>query len=89
MVLAISKGRGLKKRKEEKEKPKKRLLFYHVLQYLDPEEGCWYDEEISKDYGEVYRLKKELVDEIPEFKFRIIMRSTYKTWKEVENDFEQ
>ena len=86
MVPTISKGRGYRKRKKKKDAPKR--TWFHVLQYYDPmyKDG-WGDEEISKDYGIVYKLKKELEAEIPELEFRIIMRSSYATWEEIQDDF--
>ena len=86
MVPTISKGRGYRKRKKKKDAPKR--TWYHVLQYYDPTyRDGWGDEEISKDYGIVYKLKKELEAEIPELEFRIIMRSSYATWEEIQDDF--
>jgi len=72
----------------DNKKDKKPKLYFHVLQYFDPEyRDGWGDEEISKDYGVVYKLKKELEAEIPELEFRIIMRSTYATWEEIQDGF--
>ena len=81
--------RGLRKRKK-KDKEDKRQLFFHVLQFWDTTyNDGWSDEEISRDWGVLYRLKKELEKDIPEFKFRIVTRSTYYTWSEVKNAFER
>ncbi len=81
--------RGLRKRKS-KDKGDKRQLFFHVLQYWDTTyNDGWSDEEISRDWGVLYRLKKELQKDIPEFKFRIVTRSTYYTWSEVKDAFER
>ena len=81
--------RGLRKRKS-KDKGDKRQLFFHVLQYWDTTyNDGWSDEEISRDWGVLYRLKKELEKDIPEFTFRIVTRSTYYTWSEIKNAFER
>ena len=81
--------RGLRKRKK-KDKEDKRQLFFHVLQFWDTTyNDGWSDEEISRDWGVLYRLKKELEKDIPEFKFRIVTRSTYYTWREVKDAFER
>ena len=81
--------RGLRKRKK-KDKEDKRQLFFHVLQFWDTTyNDGWSDEEISRDWGVLYRLKKELQKDIPEFKFRIVTRSTYYTWSEVKDAFER
>jgi hypothetical protein len=90
MVLKQWKSRrGLRKKKKEKEEDKKRL-FFHVLQFWDTTyNDGWADEEISKDWGILYRLKKELEAEIPEFKFRIVTRSTYYSWSEIKDAFER
>ena len=78
--------RGFKKLNS---KQKKRTWF-HVLQFWDTTyNDGWSDEEISRDWGVVYRLKKELERDIPEFKFRIVMRSTYYSWEEVKDAFER
>lgn len=78
-------SRGFKRKK-----PKKKRLYFHVLQYADPiyNDG-WSDEEISKDWGQLYRLKKELERDLPDLIFRIVMRSTYYTWSEVKDAFER
>ena len=81
--------RGLRKRKK-KDKEDKRQLFFHVLQFWDTTyNDGWSDEEISRDWGVLYRLKKELEKDIPEFNFRIVTRSTYYTWREVKDAFER
>ena len=82
--------RGRRAKKKHVEEDKKKLLFFHVLQFWDTTyNDGWSDEEISKDWGVLYRLKKELQKDIPEFKFRIITRSTYYTWREVKDAFER
>ena len=91
MVLKLKRGntrRGSKNNKLQEED--KTRTWFHVLQYYDPlyNDG-WADEEISRDWGILYKLKKELEEEIPELKFRIVLRSTYYTWREVEDAFER
>jgi len=73
-----------------REKKDKKKLFFYVLQYSDPNylDG-WGDEEIAKDYGILYKLRKELELEVPELTFRIVTRSTTQTWEEVIYAFEQ
>ena len=84
-------SRGLRKKKKQKqEEEDKARTWFHVLQFWDTTyNDGWSDEEISRDYGVVYRLKKELERDIPEFKFRIVMRSTYYSWEEVKDAFER
>ena len=84
-------NRGLRKKKKRKQEEEgKARTSFHVLQFWDTTyNDGWSDEEISKDYGVVYRLKKELERDIPEFKFRIVMRSTYYSWEEVKDAFER
>ena len=78
-------SRGFKRKK-----PERKRLYFHVLQYADPKyNDGWSDEEISKDWGVLYRLKKELERDIPDLVFRIVMRSTYYTWREVQNAFDE
>ena len=85
---AARRGRRAKKKHEEEDKKKR--LFFHVLQFRDTTyNDGWSDEEISKDWGVLYRLKKELERDIPEFKFRIVTKSTYYTWSEVKDAFER
>ena len=91
MVLKLKRGntrRGSKNNKLQEED--KTRTWFHALQYYDPlyNDG-WADEEISRDWGILYKLKKELEEEIPELKFRIVLRSTYHTWREVEDAFER
>jgi hypothetical protein len=89
-VFQSKKGYGRKSKGITKKKKEKKRLFFHVLQYADPKyNDGWSDEEISKDYGVVYRLKKELERDIPDLIFRIVMRSTYYTWSEVRDAFER
>tara|TARA_R110002096_G_scaffold123124_1_gene266582 strand:+ start:387 stop:695 length:309 start_codon:yes stop_codon:yes gene_type:complete len=61
----------------------RRILFYHVLQ-VNPKDGFgWFDEEESRDWGKLYKLKLDLLEDIPEYDYRIVQRSTIKTWEEV------
>jgi hypothetical protein len=81
--------RGLRKKKKQKKEEKKQL-FFHVLQFWDTTyNDGWADEEISRDWGILYKLKKELERDIPEFEFRIVTRSTYYTWSEIKDAFER
>ena len=90
MVLKRWKTRRGLRKKKKKDKEDKRQLFFHVLQFWDTTyNDGWSDEEISRDWGVLYRLKKELEKDIPEFKFRIVTRSTYYTWSEIKNAFER
>ena len=90
MVLKRWKTRRGLRKKKKKDKEDKRQLFFHVLQFWDTTyNDGWSDEEISRDWGVLYRLKKELQKDIPEFKFRIVTRSTYYTWSEVKDAFER
>ena len=90
MVLKRWKTRRGLRKKKKKDKEDKRQLFFHVLQFWDTTyNDGWSDEEISRDWGVLYRLKKELQKDIPEFKFRIVTRSTYYTWSEIKNAFER
>ena len=70
----------------EKKKDKSRRLYYHILQIDEGDGFGFYDLDIDRDWGLLYRLKKEWIAEAPEFKYRIITRSTNKTWSEVFND---
>ena len=68
-------------------KTKKPRTWFHVLQ-VDPKDGFgWFDEMISLDYGEVYKLKKELEREIPEYEYRIVVRSSRNKWESIKNAF--
>ena len=90
MVLKRWKTRRGLRKKKKKDKEDKRQLFFHVLQFWDTTyNDGWSDEEISRDWGVLYRLKKELEKDIPEFTFRIVTRSTYYTWSEIKNAFER
>ena len=46
----------------------------------------WYDIELSRDWGILYRLKKDWLREAPEYDYRIVSRSTNRTWEEVLNE---
>jgi hypothetical protein len=66
---------------------KKPRTWFHVLQ-VDPKDGYgWFDETISLDYGEVYKVKKELEADIPEYDYRIVMRSSKNKWESIKNAF--
>ena len=89
-VVKVLEKKLAKRKSFKKDKEEKRQLFFHVLQFWDTTyNDGWSDEEISKDWGVLYRLKKELEQDIPEFDFRIITRSTYHTWREVKDAFER
>jgi hypothetical protein len=76
--------RRWKERKKKNKKPKAKLYF-HVLQ-IDERDGFgFYDIDIDKDWGVLYKLKKEWERDAPEFKYRIVTRSTTKTWSEILN----
>jgi hypothetical protein len=76
------KWKGFKRIKTEKKR-----TWFHVLQ-VDPKDGFgWFDELISLDYGEVYKLKKELEREIPEYEYRIVVRSSRNKWESIKNAF--
>jgi len=67
---------------------KKKRTWFHVLQ-VDPKDGFgWFDEMISLDYGDVYREKKKLSEEIPEYDFRIVRRSSRHKWESIKDAFE-
>tara|TARA_B100001094_G_C17954905_1_gene682467 strand:+ start:385 stop:636 length:252 start_codon:yes stop_codon:yes gene_type:complete len=68
-------------------KTKKPRTWFHVLQ-VDPKDGFgWFDEMISLDYGEVYKLKKELESDISEYDYRIVIRSSRNKWESIKNAF--
>lgn len=69
----------------KKKKDKKSRLYFHVLQIDECDGFGFYDIDVDKDWGVLYRMKKEWIKEAPEFKYRIITRSTNKTWSEVLN----
>jgi len=76
--------RRWKDRKNKKdEKPK---LYFHVLQIDEGDGFGYYDLDIDRDWGLLYKLKKEWIAEAPEFKYRIVTRSTSRTWSEVFNN---
>jgi len=69
-------------------KAKKPRTWFHVLQ-VDPKDGYgWFDEMASRDYGEVYKEKKILEKDIPEYSYRIVMRSSKETWESIKDAFE-
>jgi len=75
--------RTWKGRKNKKDKKPK--LYFHVLQVDEGDGFGFYDLDADKDWGVLYKLKKEWISEAPEFKYRIVTRSTNKTWSEVLN----
>jgi hypothetical protein len=69
-------------------KTKKKRTWFHVLQ-VDPKDGYgWFDEMISQDYGEVYREKRKLEKDLPEFGYRIVSRSSSNKWEKIKDAFE-
>jgi hypothetical protein len=75
-----------RRKKNSKDKEKKRRLYYHILQIDEGDGFGFYDLDIDKDWGVLYKLKLEWMKEAPEFKYRIITQGTYRTWREVTND---
>ena len=73
------------KDKRKKKKEKKPKLYYHVLQIDECDGFGFYDIDIDKDWGVLYKLKLEWQRDAPEFKYRIVTRCTKKTWSEVLN----
>ena len=72
-------------RVEDKEK----RIYFHVLQ-IDPKDSYgWFDEMISRDYGKVYKEKLLLEKEVPEYRYRIVVKSSTKKWKEIKDAFER
>jgi len=69
--------------KDRKKKDKKSLLYFHVLQVNEYDGFGWYDIDISKDWGVLHRIRKEWLEEAPEYDYRIVTRSTSRTWQEV------
>ncbi len=67
----------------EKKKDKKPKLYFHVLQVDEGDGFGFYDLDVDRDWGLLYKLKKEWIVAAPEFKYRIVTRSTNKTWSEV------
>jgi hypothetical protein len=76
--------RTWKDRKNKKDKKPK--LYFHVLQIDEGDGFGFYDLDIDRDWGLLYKLKKEWIEEAPEFKYRIVTRSTSRTWSEVFNN---
>jgi hypothetical protein len=70
----------------KKKKDKKPKLYFHVLQIDEGDGFGFYDLDIDRDWGLLYKLKKEWIEEAPEFKYRIVTRSTSRTWSEVFNN---
>jgi|TARA_R110002012_G_C11288182_1_gene571634 hypothetical protein len=77
--------RRWKDRKNKKDKKPK--LYFHVLQVDECDGFGFYDIDIDKDWGLLYKLKIEWQSEAPEFKYRIVTRSTTRTWQEVNDGF--
>ena len=69
--------------KDRKKKDKKSKLYFHALQINERDGFGWYDIDISRDWGVLYRMKKEWLVEAPEYDYRIVTRSTSRTWQEV------
>ena len=80
----------MKRTKRWKGKKKKKsgdsTLYFHALQVNEKDGYGWYDIDISRDWGILYRLRKDWLAEAPEFDYRIITRSTDRTWQEVLNE---
>ncbi len=68
---------------KKKDKKKSSKLYFHALQINEKDGFGWYDIDISRDWGILYRLRKEWLAEAPEYRYRIVTRSTTKTWSEV------
>jgi hypothetical protein len=68
---------------KKKDKKKSSRLYFHALQINENDGFGWYDIDISRDWGILYRLRKEWLAEAPEYRYRIVTRSTTKTWSEV------
>jgi hypothetical protein len=76
--------RRWKDRKNKKDKKPK--LYFHVLQIDEGDGFGFYDLDVDRDWGLLYKLKLEWIEEAPEFKYRIVTRSTSRTWSEVFNN---
>ena len=74
-----------RRKKNKKGKEKKQRLYYHSLQIDEGDGFGFYDIDIDKDWGVLYKLKLEWQREAPEFKYRIVTRQTTRTWREVLN----
>ena len=72
----------MKSRKDQKPK-----LYFHVLQIDECDGFGFYDIDVDKDWGILYKLKLEWITDASEFKYRIVSRSTDKTWQEVLDGF--
>ena len=70
-------------------KSKDKRTWFHVLQ-VDPKDGYgWFDEMVSRDYGDVYKEKKLLEVDIPEYSYRIVRRSSYDKWEDIERAYQR
>jgi len=70
-------------------KSKDKRTWFHVLQ-VDPKDGYgWFDEMVSRDYGDVYKEKKLLEKDIPEYSYRIVRRSSYDKWEDIERAYQR
>jgi len=68
---------------------KEKRIYFHVLQ-VDPKDSYgWFDEMISRDYGKVYKEKLLLEKDVPEYRYRIVVKSSTKNWKEIKDAFER
>lgn len=68
---------------------REKRIYFHVLQ-VDPKDSYgWFDEMVSRDYGKVYKEKKILEKDVPEYSYRIVVRSSTKKWEEIEDAFER
>tara|TARA_R110000796_G_C14285145_1_gene403233 strand:+ start:152 stop:415 length:264 start_codon:yes stop_codon:yes gene_type:complete len=68
---------------------KEKRVYFHVLQ-VDPKDSYgWFDEMISRDYGKVYKEKLLLEKDVPEYRYRIVVKSSTKNWKEIKDAFER
>jgi len=74
------------KDRRKNKKDKKPKLYFHVLQINEGDGFGFYDLDIDRDWGILYRLKKEWLKEAPEYDYRIVSRSTNRTWEEVLNE---
>ena len=70
----------------KKKKSETKTLYFHALQVNERDGFGWYDLDIDRDWGILYKLKKEWLKEAPEYDYRIVSRSTTRTWEEVLNE---
>jgi hypothetical protein len=88
LTTGTARGQPLKRRWKDRKRKRTRSLYYTSMSYrVDEGDGFgFYDLDVDRDWGLLYKLKKEWIAEAPEFKYRIVTRSTNKTWSEVFND---